>query len=473
MTDNARFPDDPPIYSAKEIMISDAHLLNGSSQAEYLLEFLLHSECRRLIIAGDFFDFWEAAKKKTWRPSETELRILEVILQKRKAGTEVIFIPGNHEEEQLRRPSILGRSFFGVSVVPKIIESDRVIMHGDEFDPFVVRWGRAVHATGAALKIFNPAYHSVIRSYNSFRKWVGRNDVLAPLEPYLPSLKRLPSLSRQIRGEAKHGDIERKETKALHSVHTAALDYMQRNGISELYFGHTHVPNEIRRLDGRGRISQRIVDSGDWIENRTFIADGSLQDWGDIRGGLGLNGHPATERYQSDAECREQAYKLYTAMYRLCPGFARSKKIREKRQHNEKAVERQQRAQVYRDFASAVRRTQELGDDMSVKLRQEFARLSEKCREYSKRVDDENGTNASDVNKLIWHSEIRDAVGQALKGNIERNVTKLKDAFERKAARMEQRAEESRQAASRIHAQLSEWRRFRPARDGRTLLQAA
>lgn len=449
------------VLNAEEIIVSDFHLLNGSSQASYLLEFLLHSKSKRLILAGDVFDFWEAAKKKTWKPNEIERRIVEVILQKARDGTHVVLIPGNHEQKELRRPAILGRSFLGVSVAPKIVEGDRVITHGDEFDPFVVKWGETVHAVGASLKIFIPAYHAFRRSYNALRKAISKNEFLVGLGRFLPSLDKTPSLSRTIQGEAQREDIDRKETQVLHHVQQRALDYMKQHGIRELRFGHTHVPNEVDIKDKSGKTIHRIVDSGDWIENKTYIKDGHLFDWGEERIKLGLSGPPSHEPYIFDKKTARDTQKLFTALYRLCPGTARSGKLKQLGQYIHEAEDRRDRAALYRDFASAVEKAQKIGD-LPQKLGMEFKRLSEKCKDIQKRIHGADVVNPKDEAKLRWHTEIKEAVAQTLGGNLDGAADKLKDSFIKKAERLELRADQSVERAAKIRGNLAKSRTSAP-----------
>lgn len=263
----------------------------------------------------------------------------------------------------------------------------------------------------------------------------------------------MPSLSRLIQGEAQRADIDRKETDVLHHVQKRALDYMKQHSIRELRFGHTHVPNEYDMKDRAGNILHRIVDSGDWIENATFIMDGRLRDWKEERAKLGLSGPPSHVFYTPDNETVRDAQKLFTAFYRLCPGTARSGKLKQLGQYMHEAEDRRDRAALYRDFANAVEKAQRIGD-LPQKLGVEFKRLSEKCKDIQKRIQGAEAANPKDEVKLRWHTEIKDAVAQTLGGNMDGAADKLKNSFIKKAERLEMRADQSVERVAKVRDHL-------------------
>ncbi len=463
------FPD-PEFFHADTVQLSDAHLLNGSSQADYLLEFLLHLKCRRLIIAGDFFDFWEAAKKKTWEPKPTERMIVETILKMQKDGTKIEFIPGNHEEE-LRKSSILNKSFFGISVVPSVQDDHSKTTHGDEYDEFVSVWGRSVHATAKFLGL-NGLYHKALRAYNSFWKWAQQSESISYLGQYMPQI----SLARRITREAESKGIPRQETRALHKIQRRVLADMEMRSMRFRYIGHTHTPNEIHVRDPEtGKVKQTLIDLGDWIENQSFAADGKLKHWETERKLFGLSGAASHDRYVEDEKIQDEADRLFRILYRLQPGYGRKQGLTQLSEHIAKREERLERAALYREFAQAVGNVKNIGEHLKEHLCEEFNRIAGKCDDIAMKLANFDGKETKkskeERTKLAWHKEIKKALGAVLDGSLE-DIDRLSNAFIRKAERLEAKAEKSEQSAQKIRDRLKQYRTFKRVKTAQPVLPA-
>ncbi|MEN9821118.1 MAG: hypothetical protein RL176_1021, partial [Pseudomonadota bacterium] len=94
----------------RAIWISDVHLGTPGCQAKYLLDFLK--------LVGDIIDGWRLKKSIYWPQSHND--VVQKILRKARKGTEVVYVPGNHDES-IRQ--FLGLSFGDIRVVPEAIHT--------------------------------------------------------------------------------------------------------------------------------------------------------------------------------------------------------------------------------------------------------------------------------------------------------------------------------------------------------------
>src|SRR6478672_4947387 len=78
------------------VFLSDTHLGMRGCRADFLADFLRHTECERLYLVGDIVDGWRLRKSWYWDADHDEA--IRMVLKMARAGTEVIYIPGNHDE---------------------------------------------------------------------------------------------------------------------------------------------------------------------------------------------------------------------------------------------------------------------------------------------------------------------------------------------------------------------------------------
>ena len=131
----------------RTIFLSDVHLGTRGCRADFLLDFLRRTECERLYLVGDIVDGWRL--RKSWHWTETFDEVLRHILGMAKRGTEVIYIPGNHDE--------MFRAWLGLEVAGVRLEREAVhrtadgrrllVIHGDEFDG-VIRYAKFLALLG-------------------------------------------------------------------------------------------------------------------------------------------------------------------------------------------------------------------------------------------------------------------------------------------------------------------------------------
>lgn len=239
----------PEIRRYRTIWLSDIHLGTAGCQAEYLLDFLKHHDSEKLYLVGDIIDGWQLRRGWYWPRSHND--VVQKILRKARKGTEVIYVPGNHDE--------LVRQFDGLAFGDIVVREDAIhitadgrrlwVVHGDLFDGVVqhARW----------LAYLGDSLYTVIlvlnRHFNSIRARLGF--------PYW-------SLSQYLKHQVKNavsyiGDFER-----------AMVAEARRRGCDGVVCGHIHKA-EIRELDG-----QLYCNDGDWVESLSALvetADGQLQ----------------------------------------------------------------------------------------------------------------------------------------------------------------------------------------------------
>ena len=123
--------------SYRTVFISDVHLGTTACQASHLLEFLTSIETQKLYLVGDIVDLQEMQRRAHF--PETHRKVISAILQKAATGTEVIYIPGNHDAFFRQ---MVGQVFSGVKIQQNAVHVTQdgrrfMVSHGDEFDQLV------------------------------------------------------------------------------------------------------------------------------------------------------------------------------------------------------------------------------------------------------------------------------------------------------------------------------------------------
>jgi UDP-2,3-diacylglucosamine pyrophosphatase LpxH len=91
----------------RAVFISDVHLGSKYCHAEELAEFLGNLQCKRLYLVGDIVDLWWMAQNRAvWR--EPQNHVIEALHQLTRQGTELVYVPGNHDRPLRRflRPDV-------------------------------------------------------------------------------------------------------------------------------------------------------------------------------------------------------------------------------------------------------------------------------------------------------------------------------------------------------------------------------
>lgn len=218
-----------------------------------MLDFLEHVDSETLYLVGDIIDGWRLEKNWYWPQIHSE--VVQKILDKASSDTDVIYIPGNHDEA-LR--DVTPRDFGDIHIVDEAVHEMAdgrhfLVIHGDAFD-IVVRhpgwWG----------VVGDHAHHGAI--------W---------LSDRLSAARRRLGYSHW----SLSGYLKYKVKNALELISrfesVVARECISR-GFDGVMCGHIHHA-EMREING-----VLYCNDGDWVEGCTALVehfDGRLEllDW--------------------------------------------------------------------------------------------------------------------------------------------------------------------------------------------------
>jgi len=223
--------------SYKSIFISDLHLGTRQVNVSALKDFLANCQSDNLFLVGDILDLWEFKQKRLfWGQASTN--IIRNILGKAKHGTQVIYIPGNHDEDfRLLEEISLGNLHLVHEYEYTAIDGRKIlIIHGDLFD----------------------AYMEMLKKHPSIDwlvGWIYR--FILSMNIFLRPFFNRTSFSQKIVGFLR-------EKKLLHNDHkTKVLDYAKRRGFDAVICGHTHHPE----------LTDNYINCGDWVDHFTAVVE--------------------------------------------------------------------------------------------------------------------------------------------------------------------------------------------------------
>ena len=241
----------------RTIWISDIHLGTRGCKADYLLDFLRSTESEHLYLVGDIVDGWQL--KRSWYWPRTHDQVVQTILRKARKGTQVVYLPGNHDEVFR---DYIGVHFAGIEVKRDAIHTTAdgrrlLVFHGDHFDN-IVRYARWVAVLGDISYEFALRLNTV---FNRIRRRLG--------QPYW-------SLSAYLKHKVKNA------VKFVDDYEQAVANEAARHGVDGVVCGHIHHA-EIRQV---GDIT--YCNDGDWVESCTALVeheDGRLEllHWAEVR----------------------------------------------------------------------------------------------------------------------------------------------------------------------------------------------
>lgn len=234
----------------RAVFLSDVHLGSKHCHAAELADFLATLQCRRLYLVGDIIDLWWMSQRRaSWGAAQN--RVVEALHALRRRGTEIIYVPGNHD-----RPI---RKFCGLMLPAMQIRRRAIhvtadgrrllVTHGDDYDGIT-------HFGGLQERFGDWLYYRILTG----NQWLNRLRRLRGL--------RYWSLSEFLkqRSSAAERYIER--------FVQAGLDDARKRGLDGIICGHIHRAALIQR-DGL-----IYANDGDWVESLTALAedlDGTLR----------------------------------------------------------------------------------------------------------------------------------------------------------------------------------------------------
>jgi UDP-2,3-diacylglucosamine pyrophosphatase LpxH len=249
-------PSKKEVSRFRSIWISDLHLGTTGCQAARLLEFLQATESETLYLVGDIIDGWQL--KRRWYWDQAHNNVVQLVLKKAKKGTNVIFVPGNHDEAVRQ---FIDLDFGGIKVRDEMIHvtaqgKRMLVLHGDRFD--------GVIACAKWLAYVGDSLYTVILKFNQvFNSWRARVGL-----PYW-------SLSQYLKLKVKNA------VSYISSFENALADEARKRGLDGVICGHIHKA-EIRDIDGI-----MYCNDGDWVESLSALvedANGALRlvSWHEI-----------------------------------------------------------------------------------------------------------------------------------------------------------------------------------------------
>jgi UDP-2,3-diacylglucosamine pyrophosphatase LpxH len=227
----------------RAIFLSDIHLGSRACQADRLLAFLKEYDSEYLYLVGDIVDLWAMSRALYWPPAHNT--IVQKVLRKARHHTQVIFVPGNHDEV-LRE--YLGMSFGAVDIVAEHVHVTAagqrlLLVHGDEYDQVTTchRW----------LSVLGDVSYTALVDLNRALSWTRRKLGVSGHWSLADFAKR-----NVLKAVAYIGDFE-----------TAAAHTAVQRGMDGIVCGHIHTP-VMKQING-------IVyyNCGDWVDNCTAIVE--------------------------------------------------------------------------------------------------------------------------------------------------------------------------------------------------------
>ncbi len=226
----------------RAIWISDVHLGTTGCQAGRLLEFLRATDSENLYLVGDIIDGWQL--KRRWYWDQDHNNVVQTVLKKARKGTNVVFVPGNHDEA-IRQ--FIDLDFGGIKVRDELIHTTAggkrmLVLHGDRFD--------GVIACAKWLAYLGDSMYTVILKFNQwFNSWRARVGL-----PYW-------SLSQYLKLRVKNA------VSYISAFENALAAEAKKRGVDGVICGHIHKP-ELREIDGI-----TYCNDGDWVESLSALVE--------------------------------------------------------------------------------------------------------------------------------------------------------------------------------------------------------
>ena len=235
-------PETPIIHDYETIWISDVHLGSKGAKAVELLHFLSITDSKKLYLVGDIIDCWRLRKRWYWPQEHND--VMQKIMEKSRAGTEVIYIPGNHDD-LIRQ--FVEHKFGEIKIVMDDIHITKNgkkiwVMHGDLFDSVIqhVRW----------LAFIGDGLYTILLGVNGVLNAIRR---LFRLEYW--------SLSKFLKHKVKQA------VSFLSAFETGLMNETRKRGCDGVVCGHIHKA-EMKLIDGL-----IYANDGDWVESKTALTE--------------------------------------------------------------------------------------------------------------------------------------------------------------------------------------------------------
>jgi UDP-2,3-diacylglucosamine pyrophosphatase LpxH len=239
----------PRKMKVRALFLSDIHLGFKRARTRELNEFLAGVQAETIVLVGDIVDALSMARRFFWSPEHS--RILRTLLARQRAGTRLIYIPGNHDASLgVMAEMLQGQLEVHREWVHRTARGERLlVMHGDQFDgivscaPWLTKLGDVMYDLTVMLS------HGV----NNLRRAMKR--------PYWPVAERI-KLSIPV------------SVRYIAQFESVAANHAREQGYDGVICGHIHRAN-LKRIDG-----SLYCNTGDWVESCSALVekqDGELE----------------------------------------------------------------------------------------------------------------------------------------------------------------------------------------------------
>jgi UDP-2,3-diacylglucosamine pyrophosphatase LpxH len=270
--------DAAPTQRFRSIWISDTHLGTSGCQAGRLLDFLRRTESDYLYLVGDIVDGWQLRRRWYWHQTHND--VVQKVLRKARKGTEVVYIPGNHDEAVRH---FLDLAFGGIAIREEAIHRTAkglrlLVIHGDMFDAVVQHAKWLAHVGDMLYTISLKLNHT----YNAVRARLGL--------PYW-------SLAQFLKHKVKNA------VSYITAFEEALAAEARRRNFDGVVCGHIHKA-EIRPIGG-----VLYCNDGDWVESLTALVEtveGELRivHWHELASARDIDDDEETTGANSDRDRR-------------------------------------------------------------------------------------------------------------------------------------------------------------------------
>ena len=236
----------------RTLFLSDIHLGYRHARARELNEFLAGVEAETIVLVGDIIDALSLARRIFWAPEHTQ--VVRTLLARGRAGSKLVYIPGNHDEslgvfaEMLQGHFEVHREW-----VHRTARGERLlVLHGDQFDG-------VVNCPPWLMKLGDALYELTVRlsdGVNNARRALGK--------AYWPLAERMKlSIPTSVR--------------YIEKFERVAAEHARAEGFDGVVCGHIHRAN-LREIGGT-----LYCNTGDWVESCSALVEGASGELGLLR----------------------------------------------------------------------------------------------------------------------------------------------------------------------------------------------
>lgn len=229
--------------SYRTIWISDLHLGSTQCQADVLLDFLKFNDSEKLYLVGDIIDFWALSKKMYWPRDHNT--VIQKLLRKARHGTQIIYVPGNHDENIRDYDSyVFGDIVVKNTDVHTTADGKRfLIVHGDEYDTIA-------------------KYHQWLAKLGS-----KSYDILLEFNRFLRVIRRFLGIQSHFSLAAFLKFKVKNVVQFISDYEESIVNTLRKDGLDGVVCGHIHHA-EIKDIGGF-----LYVNTGDFVESCTAIVE--------------------------------------------------------------------------------------------------------------------------------------------------------------------------------------------------------